>query len=102
MGGFPKSALYTSVALVGLGFVFMFLAWNGAAGKDYVQGQVPYLISGGLIGMALVASGLAVIIVQALRREGAETRMKLDELIDTIRDQEEAATPAPTRRRRAS
>ena len=102
MGGLPKSALYTAVGLVGLGFVFIFFAWHGAAGKDYVQGQVPYLISGATVGVALIISGLTVVIVQAVRREAAETRMKLDELIDAIRGQEPAAPPAPAARRRAS
>jgi hypothetical protein len=96
MGGIPKSALYTAVGLIGLGFIVIFLAWNGAAGKDYVQGQVPYVISGGLGGLGLVVCGLAVVVIQAVRRDAAETRQKLDELIDAIREQ--AAPPARGRR----
>ena len=101
MSGWPKSALYTAVGLVGLGFVFIFFAWNGAAGKDYVQGQFPYLLSGGLIGLSLILCGLTVVIVQAIRREALELRQKLDQLIDSVEEPEEAPAP-PARRRRAS
>ena len=102
MSGWPKSALYTAVGLVGLGFIFIFFAWNGAAGKDYVQGQVPYLISGGIIGLSLIISGLTVVVVQTIRREGVETRQKLDQLIDSVQEEEEPPAPATRTRRRAS
>jgi hypothetical protein len=102
MSGWPKSALYTSVGLVALGFIGIFFAWNGAASKDYVQGQMPYVISGGIGGLALVLSGLTVVVVQAVRRDAAELRQKLEELTEVLRERDEVA-PAPTpRRRRAS
>jgi hypothetical protein len=76
--------LYTAVALVGLGFVLIFLGWNGAAGKDYTQGQIPYLISGGVFGLALVLCGLAVVIVQSVRRESMLLASKLDRLAEAM------------------
>jgi hypothetical protein len=79
-----KSPLYTAVALVGLGFVMIFFGWNGAAGKDYTQGQLPYLISGGVTGLALVLCGLAVVIVQAVRREALLLASKLDRLAEAL------------------
>jgi hypothetical protein len=79
-----KSPLYTAVALVGLGFVIIFLGWNGAAGKDYTQGQIPYLISGGIVGLALVLCGLAVVIVQAVRREAMLLASRLDRLAEAL------------------
>jgi membrane protease YdiL (CAAX protease family) len=102
VSGWPKSALYTAVGLVGLGFIIIFLAWNGAAGKDYVQGQLPYLISGGVGGLALVISGLTVAIVQSVRREAAEVTRRLDQLLEVVQEPEEEAAPATPRRRRAS
>jgi hypothetical protein len=89
------------VGLVGLGFILIFMAWNGAAGKDFVQGQIPYVISGGLGGLALVMSGLTVAIIQAVRRDATELRQKLDELLDSVQEPEEEPAPTP-RRRRAS
>ncbi|MEY2477514.1 MAG: hypothetical protein QOG87_2829 [Actinomycetota bacterium] len=84
MRNLTKSPLYTAVALVGLGFVLIFFGWNGAAGKDYTQGQIPYLISGGVAGLALVLCGLAVVIVQAVRRESVLLAAKLDRLADAL------------------
>ena len=102
MSSWPKSALYTAVGLVGLGFILIFFAWNGAAGKDFVQGQVPYLISGGIGGLALVLSGLTVAVVQSIRREASELKQKFDELLQAVEEEpEEPPAPAP-RRRRAS
>jgi hypothetical protein len=84
MRNLTKSPLYTAVALVGLGFVLIFFGWNGAAGKDYTQGQIPYLISGGVAGLALVLCGLCVVIVQAVRREAVLLASKLDRLADAL------------------
>ena len=60
-----SSPVSAGVALVVAGFIALFLAWNGAAGKDFVEGQLPYLISGGLVGLGLIASGLTVVNVQS-------------------------------------
>ena len=84
MRNLTKSPLYTAVALVGLGFVLIFFGWNGAAGKDYTQGQIPYLISGGIAGLALVLCGLSVVIVQAVRRESVLLASKLDRLAEAL------------------
>jgi hypothetical protein len=99
MQGWPKSALYTAVGLVALGGIVIFFSWNGAAGKDYAQGQIPYLISGGVGGLALVITGLTVGVVQAMRRDMAELGQKFDALTEALQDQADAATPS---RRRAS
>jgi hypothetical protein len=40
-----------------LGFVFMFFGWYGAARTPREIEQVPYLISGGFIGLAMVFIG---------------------------------------------
>jgi len=95
-----SSPVSVGVLLVVLGFIAMFLAWNGAAGKDFVQGQIPYLISGGLAGLALVGSGLTVINVQARRADQAELLNRLEAMLEN-RDTEIREAVAPTRARRA-
>jgi hypothetical protein len=42
---------------MGLGVVAIILGWYGAAHSAYLFQEVPYLISGGLLGVALVAGG---------------------------------------------
>ena len=98
-----SSPVSVGVLLVVAGFVAMFLAWNGAAAKDFVQGQVPYLISGGLVGLALVGSGLTVINVQARRADQAELLNRLETMLES-RDTEivEAVVTRPRRARKAS
>lgn len=61
------------------GFVAMFLGWNGAASYDRVPAQFPYLVSGGLVGLALVIIGAAMIVVETNRKDR-------DELIATLAD----------------
>ena len=45
-----------SVAVVG-GFVVMFIGWYGAARSYPEVAQIPYIISGGLVGLGLVILG---------------------------------------------
>ncbi len=98
-----SSPVSVGVLLVLAGFIALFLAWNGAADKDFIQGQFPYLFSGGLVGLALVGCGLTVINVQARRADQAELLNRLETLLET-RDAEitEAVAARPARRRKAS
>jgi hypothetical protein len=94
-----SSPVSVGVLLVVAGFVAMFLAWNGAAAKDFVQGQLPYLISGGLVGLALVGCGLTVINVQARRADQTELLHRLESMLEN-RDTEIRETVAPPARAR--
>lgn len=96
MRNLTKTPLYTAVALIGLGFVLIFLGWNGAAGKDYTPGQIPYVLSGGVAGLALVLCGLAVVIVQAVRREATLLAAKLDRLAQALGAPPEGPTDLET------
>jgi hypothetical protein len=70
---------------LGLGFIaagllVIGLAWNGAASVDFVSGQVPYLLSGGALGLGLIVLGAAMIIVQNSRRDRSLIEAQLKEL----------------------
>ena len=43
------------------GVALILLGWNGAASYDRVESQMPYLISGGLAGLALVIIGAGLL-----------------------------------------
>ena len=62
------------------GFIAIFLGWNGAASFDRVPAQFPWLISGGIAGLALVIIGASLIVVENNRRDRAALRASLDEL----------------------
>ena len=66
------------------GIALIFLGWNGAASYDRVESQMPYLISGGLAGVALVIIGAGLLIVQAQRANRNATAAELAELRDAI------------------
>lgn len=63
------------------GFVAMFLGWNGAASYTALAAQFPYLISGGILGLGLVAIGAALLVVQNQRTD----RKQLQSAIDLLR-----------------
>ncbi len=62
------------------GFVAIFLGWNGAASYDRVPAQFPWLISGGVTGLALVVIGAALLIVENNRRDRAVLMALLEEV----------------------
>lgn len=86
------SPVTAGVVLAAIGVLALFLAWNGAAGVDHVEGQIPYLISGGLLGISLVGAGLTIVNVQARRQDNAELLAKLEELTEGLQG---AGAPAP-------
>ncbi|MGH9135634.1 MAG: hypothetical protein ACRD0G_01135 [Acidimicrobiales bacterium] len=84
-GWLRQSPETIGVGLVVIGFVVIFLGWNGAAGLDFVEGQLPYLISGGLTGLGLIGAGLVVVLVQAQRRESRAVAARLDDIAEQLR-----------------
>jgi hypothetical protein len=84
MTGWSKSTTYIAVAMMAGGFLLIVLGWNGAANLDYVQGQLPYVISGGLAGVGLIGGGLALAIIQELRRGTLAVTEMLAELTEIV------------------
>ena len=72
------------VGLCGLGFLLVFLGWNGAASVDRVPSQFPYLISGGVAGLCLVVLGVGMLVVQNQRADRAALQATLRELQESL------------------
>lgn len=98
---------------VAAGFVAMVLGWLGAARTAREIEQVPYLISGGLIGLALVVLGglllmstFWVAILRKLQREADERAQAsvadLTARVAALEDGAERPATRPRRRPRAS
>jgi len=87
--------------LVFLGFVVMVLGWVGAARTAREIEQIPYLISGGLVGLALVVLGGLLLVstfwVAVLRKLQSEASTEAETLKARIAELE-SAPPAPARR----
>jgi hypothetical protein len=69
---------------IAIGILVIALAWNGAAGVDFVQGQVPYLLSGGALGVSLCIVGGVLIVVQNNRRDRALLEAQLTDLNNAV------------------
>ena len=81
---FGKFGGKAGIVLAGLGLFTIALGINGAAGQLTVLAQVPYLISGGLLGLALVVLGAAMLVVQGAREDRALLEGKLDLLAEAF------------------
>ncbi len=87
-----NSPVSIGVGLIVVGLVTIFLAWNGAASKDFVEGQIPYVISGGIGGLVVAGAGITTILVQTRRRDTDAITQRLDQMIEAL--QETGAFPA--------
>ena len=72
----------TGVLLSGVvaGLALVVLGYRGAAATLLVPFQVPYLVSGAVVGLAVVGSALVLLSVHIDRVEAAEERRQLAEL----------------------
>lgn len=72
------------VGLCALGFLLVFLGWNGAASVDRIPSQFPYLISGGVAGLCFVVVGVGMLVVQNQRADRAALQSTLRELQESL------------------
>ena len=81
---FGKFGGKAGLLLAGIGLAAIGFGWNGAAGQLTLLGQVPYIISGGLIGVSLVILGAAMLVVQNAREDRTRLEAKLEQLTDAL------------------
>ena len=88
------------VIVIGVGIVLIALGWHGMAGHGgeingvpNLNAQLPWLVSGGLLGLAFVVFGSAIIVAHNARVDRARLEAKLDEMSAAL-DRSTAATQA--------
>ncbi len=81
---FGKLGGRAGLALAAIGLLAIAFGWNGAAGQTSTLFQLPYILSGGLIGIAFVILGAAMLIVQSNREDRALLEAKLDLLAEAF------------------
>src|SRR6266540_6798799 len=64
--------------VAGLGLIWA--GWNGAATYNDIRKQFPYLLSGGIAGLALVVIGVGLMIIQSQRADRIQLEANLTEL----------------------
>ena len=85
-----RALLVLGGTLAPLGIVVVLLGWYGAAHTPYVFEQIPYLISGGLLGLALVFVGSFLYFAHWLTELLREQREQAAALAEAIRAVEAA------------
>lgn len=62
------------------GLVLIWTGWNGAASYNDIRQQFPYLLSGGIAGLALVVIGVGLMVLQSARADRVQLEANLAEL----------------------
>src|SRR4051794_6006244 len=73
-----------ALGLIGAGILAVGVGWNGAASHIMLPQQMPYLVSGLGMGLALVIFGAALLVVRSAREDRAALETKLDDVIAAI------------------
>lgn len=60
---------YLGYILTGVGFLLLIVGYLGVSREIYVGRQIPYVVSGGLFGVALVSLGSRLLLIEDLRRD---------------------------------
>jgi hypothetical protein len=76
--------IYIGIAIAIAGFVLLLVAWGQVAGETQVSLQLPYVVSAGLTGLALVMVGLTVVTLAAEQRDAAARDRQMDQLVSIL------------------
>lgn len=80
-----------ALAVVGLGLLVIGFGWYGISGRGAqingttdVRAQLPYLVSGGFLGLAIVVLGAALLVAHTSRLERARSEVLLEARLDAL------------------
>jgi hypothetical protein len=79
-----NARLLITLALLGAGVVFVILGWYGAAHTNILTEQIPYLISGGLLGLGLIVVAGVMAAGAAQERSTDELRREIVRIVATM------------------
>jgi hypothetical protein len=74
-------AIVVLAAVVVAGFVLFAIAWHGAAATVFVPLQLPWLVSGGLAGLAVIGMAGGGLSIHLGRRQDAAHRDAVETLV---------------------
>jgi hypothetical protein len=78
--------VYLGVVAALVGFVLLVIGWSDVAGTLEVGRQLPYLMSAGLPGIALVMAGLVLVNLSVRRQDAAERGRQMAALTEALGD----------------
>jgi hypothetical protein len=96
--------VWLGMGTTAVGFVLIVVSWALLAGEDEIHDQLPPLVGLGLLGLAVVLAGLALLVAVVLGRDGAQRQRQLDQLAAAVAALDAAtavaAAPSPATPRR--
>jgi len=77
---------WIGLVIAAAGFAVIAFAWGKVAGLLDVSLQLPYVVSGGLTGLALVMVGMTAVNVAARRQDATERARQIENLQAVLRE----------------
>jgi hypothetical protein len=84
------------MAAIGFGIATVILGWYGASHSPYLFQEIPYLISGGLLGVALVIGGSTLVLAGWHLRQINESRRDTQAVVRAVERLEKALVAGAT------
>ena len=81
---------WAGVGVTVVGFVLIAIAWGQVAGEADVFLQMPYVVSAGLVGLAVVMVGVAVLGIGARQRDALDNDRQIEQLVSVLTELKEA------------
>ena len=75
---------YAGIVIVAAGFGVIMFSWGKVAALTAVPLQLPYLLSGGLVGLGLILSGLTLVNINAKRQDAAARERQLGQVREVM------------------
>ncbi len=90
-----RAVVYLGLLVIVAGFGLIAFTWSQVAATLSVGLQLPYLASGGFIGLGLVVVGVGIISIGVKRRDNFNRLRQIQKLSATMESIEKAVTDAP-------
>lgn len=98
-----RAVVYLGLAIMVAGFATIAFTWSKVAGTLSVALQLPYVASGGFVGLGLVVVGVGVISIGVKRRDNFSRLRQIEKLSATMESIEGAVVePDPGTERKGS
>jgi hypothetical protein len=75
-----------ALVFVGVGLLLIGLGYNGMASNTAVAAQMPYMLSGGILGLALVVFGAGLMVNHSAREDRQRLEGLLQQLLEVQQD----------------
>ena len=93
-----RAVIYLGLLVIVGGFGLIAFTWSKVSGTLSVGLQLPYLASGGFVGLGLVVVGVGIISIGAKRRDNFGRLRQIEKLSTTMESIEKAVTGTPDER----